>query len=104
MIAIRTVDLRKDFKKVSELVNSGEKVLIARPRNENLVVISEREYNELEKARHNSEYYNMIDSSLREVEAGSLVTFTLEEVEAMIKMTPEETHSLVAQARSRYKA
>lgn len=34
---------------MSNLVNSGEKVLIARPHNENLVVLSEKEYNELEK-------------------------------------------------------
>jgi len=51
MIVLRTVDLRNDIKRVSELVNSGEKVLIARPRNQNLVILSERDYNKLEKAR-----------------------------------------------------
>jgi PHD/YefM family antitoxin component YafN of YafNO toxin-antitoxin module len=47
MIAIKTVDITQDFKRVAEKVLSGETVLISRPRNENLVVISEREYNKL---------------------------------------------------------
>ena len=40
MIALKSVDMRNDFKKISDLVSSGEKVLISRPRNENFVVIS----------------------------------------------------------------
>jgi antitoxin YefM len=56
LVALRTIDVRNDFKRVSDIIRSGEKVLIARPHNENLVVLSEKEYNELEKARHNAEY------------------------------------------------
>ena len=56
MIALKTIDLRQDFKRISELIKSGEKILISRPHNENLVIISEKEYNELDKARHNAEY------------------------------------------------
>lgn len=55
MIALKTVDLRNDFKKVSDIVTSGERVLISRPHNENLVIMSEKEYNELEKMRRNAE-------------------------------------------------
>ena len=51
MIALRTVDVRNDFKRVSEIVKGGEPVLITRPHNDNLVVLSERDYNELERAR-----------------------------------------------------
>ena len=85
MIALRTVDLRNDFKRVSELVNSGEKVLIARPRNENLVVLSEREYNELEKARRNVEYLAKIDRAFLRVAEGRVVVKTMEELEEMAK-------------------
>jgi antitoxin YefM len=85
MIALRTVDLRNDFKRVSELVNAGEKVLIARPHNENLVVLSEKEYNELEKARHNAEYLAKIDRSMRQVAEGRVVVKTMEELEEMAK-------------------
>lgn len=83
MIALRTIDLRNDFKKVSEIIRSGEKVLIARPHNENLVVLSEKEYNELEKARRNAEYLAMIDKSMQELAEGKVVVKTMEELEAM---------------------
>jgi antitoxin YefM len=83
VIALKTVDLRNDFKRVSKLVSSGERVLIARPHNENLVVLSEREYNELEKAKRNAEYLAMLDNSMNELKEGRVVVKTLDELEAM---------------------
>ena len=62
MIALRTVDFRNEFKKVCDRIASGEIAIIARPRNENLVLISEKEYNELEKARRNAERLDKINS------------------------------------------
>ena len=43
MVALKTADIRNEFKKVSDMVHTGEKVLISRPRNENLVILSEKE-------------------------------------------------------------
>ena len=83
MTALRTIDLRNDFKRVSELVNSGETVLIARPRNENIVVLSERVYNDLEKARRNAEYLAKIDGALGRVALGRTVEKTMAELEEM---------------------
>ena len=51
MIAIKTADLRQDFKKIADRITQGEKVLISRPKNENIVMITEMEYNELDKLR-----------------------------------------------------
>ncbi|MDR0453613.1 MAG: type II toxin-antitoxin system Phd/YefM family antitoxin [Deferribacteraceae bacterium] len=85
MLAIRTIDIRNDFKRVSDLVNSGEKVLIARPHNENLVILSEKEYNELEKLRNNKEYLEKIDSSLKQFSDGRITVKTIEELENMAK-------------------
>ena len=85
MVALRTIDMRNDFKKVSDLVSSGEKVLIARPHNENLVVLSEKEYNELEKARRNAEYLEKIDRSIQQAADGRVVVKTMEELEDMAK-------------------
>ena len=85
MIALRTIDMRNDFKKVSDLVNSGEKVLVARPHNENLVILSEKEYNELDKARRNAEYLDKIDRSLQQLSEGRVVAKTMEELENMAK-------------------
>jgi len=63
MIVLRTVDLRNGFKKVSNLIKAGEKVLVARPHNENLVILGEKEYNELEKARRDAAYLPRVDQS-----------------------------------------
>ena len=101
MIAIKTVDVRNDFKKVSELVKSGEKVLIARPHNENLVILSEKEYNKLDKARRNEEYLDRIDKSLQNITEGKVVSFTIDELEALETMTPTEAKTFVAKARER---
>ena len=70
MIAIRTIDLRNNFKHVSNLISSGERVVIARPRNENLVIISEKEYNELEKASRNADYLVKIDKAMEQLAKG----------------------------------
>jgi signal transduction histidine kinase len=63
MITFQTKNLRNDFKKVGELINAGEKVMIIRPRNENLVVISEREYAVLEKYRRHEELFSEGDAA-----------------------------------------
>jgi len=104
MIALKTVDIRNDFKRVSDIVNSGEAVLISRPRNENLVILSEREYNELQKAQHNAEYIAGIEKSVKEIEAGKTISFTMDELFAMEGMTSEEALSFVAEASRRYKS
>ena len=83
MITIKTVDLRNDFKRISDIIRDGEKVIISRPHNENLVVLSEKEYNELEKSRRNAEYLAMIDRSLQELAEGKVVVKTMEELEEM---------------------
>jgi antitoxin YefM len=99
MIALRTIDLRNDFKKVSDLVNSGEKILISRPRNKNLVVLSESEYNKLEKAQRNTMYYSMIDESVLQVAEGKSISFTIDELDAMESMSSDELQSYVVNKR-----
>jgi len=47
MIAVKTADVRNDFKSISDLATSGEAILIVRPHNHNVVLISEKEYREL---------------------------------------------------------
>jgi antitoxin YefM len=85
MIALRTIDIRNDFKRVSELIKSGEKVLITRPHNDNLVVLSEKEYSELEKARKNAEYLTKIDAAIERVADGRVVFKTMDELEEIAK-------------------
>jgi len=100
MTTLRTVDLRNDFKKVSDLVMSGEKVLITRPRNENLVVISEREYNEMAKARSNAKYLAVLDDSASRVAESRVVSITMDELEAIGVMSSEELFAFIAKKQA----
>jgi len=47
MVAMKTADIIQDFKRVADRIIQGETVVVSRPRNENLVIITEQEYNEL---------------------------------------------------------
>ena len=85
MIALRTTDIRKDFKKISTLIFNGEKVLISRPHNGNLVILSESEYNELEKIRRNNEYLAKIDISMEQLSQGRTIVKTMEELDDMAR-------------------
>ena len=62
---------------------SGEPVVIARPKNENVVMLSEKEYNELLKARQNVEYLVRIDSSYEQLEKNQTISFSLDELRDM---------------------
>ena len=75
------IDIRNDFKKVGDLVNSGERVLIARPHNKNLVLLSEADFNELEKAKRNAEYIDKLNRSLQQLADGKVSTKTIEDLE-----------------------
>ena len=60
MIAIKTADLTQNFKHIAEIIVGGEKVLISRPKNENLVILTEKEYNEMEKLRQSATRHQKI--------------------------------------------
>jgi antitoxin YefM len=67
VIAIKTADLTQNFRQIADSIfKGGETVLISRPRNENLVLITEVEYNALDKARRNAEYLAKLDSALED--------------------------------------
>jgi antitoxin YefM len=63
-------------------VSNGETLIISRPKNENVVMLSEYEYNEMIKAKKNAEYLAMIDKSMEEAKAGGFITKTIEELGA----------------------
>ena len=45
-------------------------------------MMSEREYNEMMKAKRNAEYLAMLDKSMAEAEVGGFVAKSIEELEA----------------------
>lgn len=80
MLAVKSMDLRENFKTLCDQVFNGETLIISRPKNENIVMMSESEYNEIMKAKRNAEYLAMLDKSMGEAKAGGFVTKTIEEL------------------------
>lgn len=82
MIATRQMDIRDNIKKYFDLAFDGETVVVSRKQNKNVVVISEKEYNELQKAKKNAEYLAMLDKSMKEIEQGGFIAKSIQELEA----------------------
>ena len=83
MIAIKQMDIRANIKKYFDLAFDGESIIVARKQNRNVVVISEKEYNDLQKAKRNAEYLAHLDRSFAQLERGEVVVKTMEELEQM---------------------
>lgn len=83
MIATKQMDLRANIKKYFDIAFNGEPVIVSRKENKNVVVISEKEYNELQKAKRNAEYLAMLDKSREQLENGDVFVKTMDELRAM---------------------
>ena len=82
MLAVKSMDVRENFKSLCDKVFRGETLIISRPKNENIVMMSESEYNEIMKAKRNAEYLTMLDKSMAEAEAGGFIIKTVDELGA----------------------
>ena len=82
MQTIRAVDLHTNFKNVCNYVLKGEKIVVARPHNKNLVLISEEKYNEL-KGKKQEKYLKKLERSHEEYENGEYAEYSLDELRAM---------------------
>lgn len=80
MLAVKSMDVRDNFKAFCDKVFNGETVIVSRPKNENIVMISENEYNDMMKAWRNAEYLAMLDKSMAEAKSGGFVTKTIDEL------------------------
>lgn len=83
MIATKQMDLRANIKKYFDLAFNGEPVIVSRKENKNVVVISEAEYNNLQKAKRNAEYLTHLDRSFSQLEQGEVIVKSLDELERM---------------------
>ena len=61
MLAVKSMNVRDNFKELCDKVINGETVIISRPKNQNIVMVSEKEYNEMLKAKKNEEQIMNID-------------------------------------------
>lgn len=81
MLAVKSMDVRGNFKALCDKVFQGETLFISRPKNENVVMVSENEYNEMLKAKKNAEYLAMLDKSMAEAEAGGFIVKSIADLE-----------------------
>lgn len=80
MVAVKSMDVRDNFKEWCNQVIKGETLIVSRPKNENVVIVSEKEYNEMQKAKRNAEYLEKLDVSREQLEQGKTISFTMEEL------------------------
>ena len=83
MLAVKSMDVRDNFKDWCNQVINGETLIVSRPQNENVVIVSEKEYKEMQKAKRNAEYLAMLDRGFSDIKHGKGITKTIEELEAM---------------------
>lgn len=83
MKAIKVMDLRDNLKKYCDQAVAGETLVIARKDNKNVVMISEDDYNRMAKAMRNAEYLAKLEHSFNQLDAGHVVTKSIEELKAM---------------------
>lgn len=83
MLAVKSMDVRDNFKEWCNKVIGGETLIVSRPKNENVVIVSEKEYNEMAKAKRNAEYLAKLDKSFQQLEEGKTISFSMEELRAM---------------------
>ncbi len=83
MIATKPIDLRANLKSYLDNAFNGEPVIVSRKNNRNVVIVSERDYNDLMKAKRNAEYMAKIDDSVAQLERGETISFSMDELRAM---------------------
>lgn len=80
ILAVKSMDVMENFKALCDRVFRGETLIISRPENENIVMMSEKEYNDIMKAKHNAEYFDMLDKSMAEAEKVGIVIKSIDEL------------------------
>lgn len=83
MLAVKSVNVKDNFKEWCDKISMGETVVISRPKNENIYMINEAEYNALQRAKRNAEYLAMLNESQAQLEREETISFTLNELKEM---------------------
>ncbi len=83
MLAVKSMDVRDHFKSLCDRVFNGETLIISRPKNENVIMVSESAYNDMMKAKRNAEYLAKLDRSFAQAENGEVVVKTMTELEQL---------------------
>lgn len=80
MIALRTADLKADISGYFKKAFDGEKIVITRPRKENVAIISEERLRHLEELEQKALYIAKLERRLKNIEEGKFEERELLEV------------------------
>lgn len=83
MTATVATDLKANLKYYIDKAVSGDSIIITRPKRKNAVLISEDEYNELQRIKKNAEYMYKMNVSIEQAKEGKVVVKSMEELEAL---------------------
>lgn len=83
MTATVATDLKANLKFYIDKVLNGDSVIITRPKRKNVVLISEDEYNELQRIKHNADYMYKMNTSIQQAKEGKVVVKSMEELERL---------------------
>lgn len=83
MTVAKQIDIRANIKKYFDMAFNGEPIIVPRKENKNVVIVSEKDYIELEKARNNAKYFARLDLANEQISQGKVIVKTMEELVAM---------------------
>ena len=83
MTATVATDLKANLKFYIDKALNGDSVIITRPKRKNVVLISEEEYNELQRIKHNADYMYKMNTSIQQAKEGKIVVKSMEELEQL---------------------
>ena len=72
MIAVKPSQLRENLKEYCDMVVDGEIIILSRPSNENVVIVSEKEFNVILKKARMAGYHEYFDMRIKDVENGEI--------------------------------
>lgn len=83
MTVAKQMDIRDNIKKYFDIASSGEAVFVPRKENKNVYVISQQEYEELQRAKRNAEYLHMLDRSIEQFQSGEIIKVTADKLRTL---------------------
>lgn len=85
MLIAKQVEVRSNIKKYFDMAFNGEIIVVPRKKNQNVVIVSENEYKEFEKAKQNAQYLAKLSETDEQLARGDVVRKNIEELEMLTK-------------------
>lgn len=83
MTVVRQMEIRANMKDYLDRASAGEPIFVPRKGNRNVYIISQAEYETMQKAKRNAEYLMMLDQSRQQLETGDVVMKSLRDLRTM---------------------